>query len=123
MGRQGVRGQSPRHTAHTEERCRQTSNHIQRGDRMSVIVRVPGSLKQWFHGSDQASCSGGTLGECIDHLDGRFPGLRDRLVNEEGGIAAVLIFLNGENVTSLDGLATTISDGDEIGIIPFAAGG
>ena len=90
---------------------------------MAVIVRVPGSLKDWFQGTDEASCKGATLGECIDELDREFPGIRERLLNEDGEIGAILIFLNGENVTKLEGLATTISDGDEIGIIPFAAGG
>ena len=90
---------------------------------MGVTVRVPGSLKDWFGGSDEVSCQGGTLGECIADLEGGFPGIRDRLLNEEGEIGAILIFLNGENVTKLEGLATRISDGDEIGIIPFAAGG
>ena len=90
---------------------------------MPVTVRVPGSLKDWFGGSDETSCQGGTLRECIDELDREFPGIRDRLLNEDGEIGAILIFLNGENVTGLEGLATPIGDGDEIGIIPFAAGG
>ena len=90
---------------------------------MPVIVRVPSSLKDWLGGSDEASCQGSTLGECIDRLDCEFPGIRDRLLNEDGEIGAILIFLNGENVMKLEGLATSISDGDEIGIIPFAAGG
>jgi molybdopterin synthase sulfur carrier subunit len=90
---------------------------------MAVTVRVPGSLKEWFRGSDEACCQGGTLCECIDQLDREFPGVRDRLLSDSGEIAAVLIFVNGENVTKLGGLATPVGDGDEIGIIPFAAGG
>ncbi len=90
---------------------------------MAITVRVPGSLKSWFQGSDEATCGGSNLKECIEHLEGQFPGLRERLLNDEGEISAVLIFLNGENVMSLDGLSTTVADGDEIGIIPFAAGG
>lgn len=90
---------------------------------MPVTVRVPGSLKDWFRGSDEATCRGGTLGECIDQLDREFPGVRDRLLNDAGELGAVLVFLNGENVKKLNGLATSISDGDEIGILPLAAGG
>ena len=90
---------------------------------MPVTVRVPGSLKEWFRGSDEASCQAGTLGECIDQLDRSFPGIRGRLLNEEGEMGAILIFLNGENVMKLEGLGTSISDGDEIGILPLAAGG
>lgn len=90
---------------------------------MPITVRVPGSLRDWFQGSDEVSCQGATLGECIDQLDREFPGIRDRLLDEQGQIGAILIFLNGENVMKLEGLATSIADGDEIGIIPFAAGG
>lgn len=90
---------------------------------MPVTVRVPGSMKDWFQGREEASCRAGSLRECIEQLDRAFPGIRDRVLNEGGEISAVLIFVNGENVTSLDGLATSIRDGDEIGILPFAAGG
>ena len=90
---------------------------------MPVTVRIPGSLKEWFRGSDEAACQGGTLGECIDELDRQFPGIRNRLLNDAGEIAAVLVFVNGENAAKLEGLATPTGDGDEIGIIPFAAGG
>ncbi len=90
---------------------------------MSIIIRVPGSLKEWFDGTDEAICQGNTVGECFDHLDNKFPGLRDRLINDKDELSAVLVFINGENIRNLDGLTTVVKDGDEIGIIPLAAGG
>ena len=90
---------------------------------MSIIVRVPGSLSEWFDGTDEAICHGSTVGECFDHLDNKFPGLRDRLINDKDELSAVLVFINGENIQNLDGLATVVKDGDEISIIPLAAGG
>lgn len=90
---------------------------------MAVIVRVPGSLKDWFQGDDEAICQGETMGECLEHLIERFPDLRDRLFDENGELSSVLVFLNGENILSLEGLATSVKDGDEVGIIPLAAGG
>jgi len=90
---------------------------------MSVIIRVPGSLKDWFQGDDEAVCKGETMGECLEYLIGRFPGLRDRLFDKNSELSAVLVFLNGENILSLGGLATPVKDGDEAGIIPLAAGG
>ncbi|MCP4753496.1 MAG: MoaD/ThiS family protein [Proteobacteria bacterium] len=90
---------------------------------MSIIVRVPGSLKKWFEGKDEAVCRGETIGECFEHLNQEFPGIGDRLVNREDGISANLVFLNGENIRYLDGLATPVQEEDEISIIPLAAGG
>jgi molybdopterin converting factor small subunit len=90
---------------------------------MSVIIRVPGSLKDWFQGDDEAVCQGETMGECLEYLIGRFPDLRDRLFDKNSELSAVLVFLNGENILSLEGLATPVKDGDEAGIIPLAAGG
>lgn len=91
---------------------------------MSITVIIPGSLKDWFGGSDQATCEGKTMGECIDDLDNKFSGFRRRVVDVKGEISSsVMIFLDGQNLRSLDGLATPVKDGDEVSVIPFAAGG
>ena len=90
---------------------------------MSITVRVPGSLQDWLGGREETSCQGNTLRECIDDLELRFPGIKNRLEDKKGEIGPVLIFLNGENITKQEGLAAEIRDGDEIGIIPLAAGG
>ncbi len=90
---------------------------------MSIIVRIPGSLSEWFEGKDEALCQGNTIGECFDQLGNRYPGLRDRLISEKNQLSSILVFLNGENIRNLDGRATVVKDGDEIGIIPLAAGG
>jgi sulfur-carrier protein len=90
---------------------------------MPVTVRVPGSLKAWLEGQDAASCHGDTLGQCIDDIDARFPGFKKRLVDDKGGTSSVLIFLNGDNIGRSEGLSTAVKDGDEIYIIPLAAGG
>ncbi len=90
---------------------------------MSVLIRVPGSLKKWFQGQDEALCHGNTMGDCIEHLEECFPGFKTHLVDENGDISKVIIFLNGDNIRNLKGLATEVKDGDEISIIPLAAGG
>jgi molybdopterin synthase sulfur carrier subunit len=90
---------------------------------MSIIVRIPGSLREWFGGKDKALCEGRTIGECFDQLGNRYPGLRDRLLDDKNQLSSILVFLNGDNIRNLEGLATAVKDGDEIGIIPLAAGG
>jgi len=91
---------------------------------MGITVIIPGSLKEWLGSSDQATCEGKTIGECIDYLDKKFSGFKCRVVDEKGEISSsVMIFLEGQNLRSLNGLATPVKDGDEVSIIPFAAGG
>ncbi len=91
---------------------------------MSVSVIIPGSLKDWFGGSEEAVCEGKTIGQCLDDLDGKFPGFKSKVFDDRGAIdGSVMIFLDGQNLQLLNGLATTVKDGDEVSIIPFAAGG
>jgi MoaD family protein len=91
---------------------------------MSISVIIPGSLKDWFGGLEQVLCEGKTIGECFNDLDGKFPGFKSKVCDDKSEInRSVMIFLNGQNLQSLNGLASTVQDGDEVGIIPFAAGG
>ena len=91
---------------------------------MDIMIRVPPSLKYWFDGSDETSCHGETIGECIENISQKFPGLKARLLDENGNVSeAIIIFLNGDNINALEGPATQVKEGDEISIIPLAAGG
>jgi sulfur-carrier protein len=90
---------------------------------MPVKILIPGSLKPWFGGETEYSCQGERILDCIDRLDERFAGVKARLIDQKGNISKVLIFLNGDNLRNFDGLETKVKDGDEITIIPIAAGG
>jgi molybdopterin synthase sulfur carrier subunit len=91
---------------------------------MSVTVRIPGPLRRLTDGVEKVDVEGSTLGACITELDERFPGIKDRMLDEAGEMRYfVNIYLNGEDVRFLKGLATSISSGDELSIVPAVAGG
>jgi sulfur-carrier protein len=90
---------------------------------MTITIRIPGSLANWFNGSDEIRCRGNTVKDCFDQIQEKHREFYGRILDEKGNIGSVLIFVNGENIRTLDGLATQVNDGDEIGIIPLAAGG
>ncbi|MFP4476360.1 MAG: MoaD/ThiS family protein [Desulfatibacillaceae bacterium] len=90
---------------------------------MTLTVRVPGSLRSWLGGADHAVCEGATVGQCIRNLDRRHPGILDKVMDTDRGAPKVILFLNGDNVMGLSGLDTPVSEGDELGVIPLAAGG
>jgi molybdopterin converting factor small subunit len=59
----------------------------------------------------------------VRDLDGRYPGIADRLIDESGLRRFVNVYLNDEDVRFLDGLETPVADADSITILPAVAGG
>ena len=91
---------------------------------MSIVVRIPTPLQKMTNGQAKVEVDSTVLGELVEKLNSEFPGLKDRLVDEEGELRYfVNIYLNGEDVRFMDGLKTATSDGDEISIVPAVAGG
>ena len=92
---------------------------------MAITVTIPASLrKKWPEAEEQVYCKGKTVRECLDHLEQRFSGFKESLLEETGKVReTVAIFLRGQNIRNLDNLSTAVEDDDEISIIPFMAGG
>ena len=91
---------------------------------MSVVVRIPTPLRRMTGGKDKVEVESGNLSAMVDELEGSYPGMRDRLIDEEGELRYfVNIYLNGEDVRFMDGLDTAMSSGDEVSIVPAVAGG
>jgi molybdopterin synthase sulfur carrier subunit len=91
---------------------------------MSIMVRIPTPLRRITNGQDKVAVDGSSVGEIIGDLDSQFPGLKERLCDEQGEIRNfVNIYVNGEDVRFLDGINSPTAEGDEISIVPAVAGG
>jgi molybdopterin synthase sulfur carrier subunit len=91
---------------------------------MSVMVRIPGPLRKITEGADKVETEGENLGELISSLESQYPGMKDRLLDENGELRYfVNLYLNNEDVRFLEGLKTAIKSGDEVSIVPAVAGG
>lgn len=91
---------------------------------VTVDVLIPTPLRRFTNGESKVSASGATVTDLLDSLDTAYPGLSERLRDEDGQIRRfVNIFVNGSNIRELDGAATALRPGDEVGIIPAMAGG
>jgi molybdopterin synthase sulfur carrier subunit len=91
---------------------------------MSIVVRVPASLSHLTGGNMTVECAAGNVDECIKNLEDRFPGIKNMLHDEQGNQPGFInIFVNGENIKYLQGMETTLQEGDEITMIPAIAGG
>jgi len=91
---------------------------------MSVKVRIPGPLRKITEGADKVEMEGENLGELISSLESKYPGMKERLLDENGELRYfVNLYLNNEDVRFLEGLKTAIKSGDEISIVPAVAVG
>ena len=91
---------------------------------MSVTVRIPGPLRRITNGVDKVEVEGSNLGGLIGELDSQFPGMKERLLDENGELRYfVNLYLNNEDIRCLQGLDTALNAGDEVSIVPAVAGG
>jgi molybdopterin converting factor small subunit len=91
---------------------------------MSVIVRIPTQLRTLTGGAGEVNVEGSTVGEVLKALDSAHAGFADRIFDDAGGLRRfVNVFLADEDVRFLDGLATPVSDGQTLSIVPAVAGG
>ena len=90
---------------------------------MAIEVRIPTILRSYTAGEKSVQGSGATLGELFADLDGRYDGLRERLIDESGLRRFINVYLNDEDVRFLGGLSATVSDGDTVTVLPAVAGG
>jgi len=91
---------------------------------MSVTVRVPTQLRTLTGGAGEVEIEGASVGEVLKALDVAHPGFADRLFDEGGSLRRfVNVFLADEDVRFLDGLATPVTDGQTLSIVPAVAGG
>ena len=91
---------------------------------MSVKVRIPTPLRKLTNDIDVVTMEGGTLLACFDGLEASYPGMKERICDEQGEIRRfVNVYVNGEDVRFLQGIATALKPGDEVSIVPAVAGG
>ena len=87
------------------------------------IVRIPPTLRSETGGKREVHAAGGTVRELLDDLMSRFPGLRSQLVNEDEIAPFVNVYVEGEDVRTLNGLETEVHDGSTVILLPAMAGG
>jgi molybdopterin converting factor small subunit len=93
---------------------------------MTVHFWIPGPLTSLTGGRSRVDVevSGGTLEDALDALFAAHPGIRDRVLTEQGEIRQhVNVFVGNSEARSTGGLAAPLADGMEVSIIPAISGG
>jgi molybdopterin converting factor small subunit len=91
---------------------------------MSARVRVPTILRTYTAGESEVTADGSTLSDVLDSLDASYPGIKARIVDEQGGLRRfVNVYVGNDDVRFLDGLNTPVADNAQVSVIPAVAGG
>ena len=91
---------------------------------MSVSVRIPTILRTYTNGDSEVAADGATLSEVIDNLEASYPGIKGRILDEQGAIRRfVNVYVGNDDVRFLDALETKTPEGAQVSVIPAVAGG
>ena len=93
---------------------------------MAIKFHIPAPLLEFTSGKSQVEITGApdTLADALSTLWQAYPGLRDRVVTEQGEIREhINIFIGDADIRFTGGLASRISVGSEISIVPNISGG
>ena len=89
-----------------------------------VRVKVPTILRRHTGGQAILEADGATVGEVLEDLEERHPGITSSLLDQHGGLHRfVNVYVNDEDVRYLRALETEVTDRDVISILPAVAGG
>jgi molybdopterin synthase sulfur carrier subunit len=91
-----------------------------------VKLKVFGPLRQFISATqvEMALRDGDTVRDALVRLAGDHGALGERILDQEGNLQkAINVLLNGRSISFLDGLDTTIQEGDELAIFPAVGGG
>jgi molybdopterin converting factor small subunit len=79
-------------------------------------VRIPPTLRTATGGAREVPAAGATIAEVLDDLTSRFPGL-------EGQLQYANVYVDGEDIRTLDAFETPVREGATIILLPAMAGG
>lgn len=91
---------------------------------MSAKVRIPTPLRKLTNNEELVEVNASTVRAAITELQSRYPGIQERLLDENGAVRRfVNVYVNEEDIRFLQNQETPVKSGDEISIIPAIAGG
>ena len=89
-----------------------------------VSIRIPTPLRALTGGAADVEVEAQTVGSALVAAEKLHEGLKGRLLTEDGELRGfVNVFLEDDDIRTLDGLATEVKEGASISVLPAVAGG
>jgi sulfur-carrier protein len=90
---------------------------------MAIEVRVTGNMQKLLGDKKSVEAEGDTVGEILADVDRRYPGFKEKVVEDGKLLRFVNVYLNDEDVRFLQHLDTQLNEGDVLSVLPALAGG
>ena len=91
---------------------------------MPVQVNLPTVLRPHAGGAKTVSVEGSTVGEVLQALVAKYPGLSGQVIDDQGSLHRfVNVYVNDDDVRYLSATETPVTEADELSILPAVAGG
>ncbi len=89
---------------------------------MSITVRIPSPLRQYTELKPEIELEGRTVSEVLDNFKVRFPDAGTRFFSSKTS-RYMNLYLNDQDIRSLNNLDTPVADKDVLSIVFAIAGG
>jgi molybdopterin converting factor small subunit len=91
---------------------------------IDVEIQLSSLLREYVGGASSIRSQGETVRDLLNNLDNQFSGFKRRIVDQYGKLHDyILIYLNDDNIHSLEKLETPLKNGDVIRILVLTNGG
>ena len=89
-----------------------------------ATVLVPTPLRRLTGGQSKLTAEGENIGALLRAVDAQYPGIADRVFDADGNVKRFInVFLNDDEIRTLQGLDTPVGANDRVSIVPAMAGG
>ena len=90
---------------------------------MAIKVRIHPFLRKLTGGQEIVEVRGKTVGECLEDLEAKFPGIQRQICDPEGMLADPWeVYVNSAS-SQPEGMAKAVREGDELAIMALILGG
>ena len=90
----------------------------------AVSVYIPTPFRKLTGNRQHVEAEGNDVAEVLANVDKQFPGFRQLVFGSGAEVPAhINIYVNKQEISALQGIATKLNDGDEVAVIPAMAGG
>jgi molybdopterin synthase sulfur carrier subunit len=89
-----------------------------------ATVFVPTPLRRLTGGQSKVEATGQDIAGVFQAMDEQFPGVSEKLLDEDGHVKRFInVFVNDDEIRSLQGMSTPVKESDRVSIVPAMAGG
>jgi len=89
-----------------------------------ATVFVPTPLRRLTGGQSKVEATGQDIAAVFQAMDEQFPGVSEKLLDEDGHVKRFInVFVNDDEIRSLQGMSTPVKESDRVSIVPAMAGG